>query len=56
MLGVLQLVSLGLMGGELLARVYHENCESPPYAIREKLDRDDDHDYAWGRSESGLLC
>lgn len=39
MLGGLQLVSLGLLG-ELLARVYHENRESPPYAVRERLDRD----------------
>jgi glycosyltransferase involved in cell wall biosynthesis len=38
MLGGLQLVSLGLLG-ELLARVYHENRESPPYAVRETLDR-----------------
>lgn len=38
MLGGLQLVSLGLLG-ELLARVYHENRESPSYAVRERLDR-----------------
>ena len=34
-----QLVSLGLIG-ELQARTYHENRSAPPYAIREKLDRD----------------
>ena len=34
-----QLVSLGLIG-ELQARSYHENRSAPPYAIREKLDRD----------------
>jgi hypothetical protein len=34
-----QLVSLGLIG-ELQARTYHENRTAPPYAIREKLDRD----------------
>jgi glycosyltransferase involved in cell wall biosynthesis len=43
MLGGLQLVSLGLLG-ELLARVYHENRESPPYAIREQLDREREED------------
>jgi hypothetical protein len=39
MLGGLQFVSIGLLG-ELLARLYHENRTSPPYAIRERLDRD----------------
>jgi len=35
-----QLASLGLIG-ELQARTYHENRSAPPYAIREKLDRED---------------
>jgi glycosyltransferase involved in cell wall biosynthesis len=39
MLGGLQFVGIGLLG-ELLARLYHENRTSPPYAIRERLDRD----------------
>ena len=34
-----QLLSLGLIG-ELQARTYHENRSTPPYAIREKLDRE----------------
>ena len=32
-----QSMSLGLLG-ELLARLYHENRVSPPYAVRERLD------------------
>lgn len=39
MLGGLHFVSIGLLG-ELLARLYRENRPSPPYAIRERLDRD----------------
>ena len=38
MLVGIQLVSLGLLG-ELLARLYHENRTSPPYAVRERLGR-----------------
>jgi glycosyltransferase involved in cell wall biosynthesis len=38
MLVGIQLVSLGLLG-ELLARLYHENRTSPPYSIRERLER-----------------
>jgi hypothetical protein len=34
-----QLVSLGLIG-ELQTRTYHESRSAPPYAIREKLDRE----------------
>ncbi len=34
-----QFVSQGLIG-ELQARTYHENRSAPPYAIREKLDRE----------------
>jgi glycosyltransferase involved in cell wall biosynthesis len=39
MLGGLMFVSIGLLG-ELLARLYHENRTSPPYAVRERLERD----------------
>ena len=35
-----QLASLGLIG-ELQARTHHQNRSAPPYAIREKLDRED---------------
>jgi glycosyltransferase involved in cell wall biosynthesis len=39
MLGGLNFFSIGLLG-ELLARLYHGNRPSPPYSVRERLDRD----------------